>query len=224
MLTSDDNGNCRIHEKDIDNVVMLMKVFAGRKAGSKFDKDAIHEAVVNSMANNAKARLIPNINIGVESEDSETRESERDYDERMMNNNADEKAERMYNNEEGNMEEEAQPNKDISVKSSQQSYKMEPSSTTDVDDDEEEESWTTLNNNNDPSLKLDPSGRLLEKQYRNEDYGGMVQPTMSNGTAESPIDIENLLFNSISPKMEQEDQTRHYSAHQERRSMILPIE
>jgi len=187
-----------------------MKAFAGRNA-SKFDKAAIHEAVVLSMANNTKATLIPKRNID-ESDSVETGDSEREDDERMSN---DEEAEPMSNDEE--MEEIHSFNKDISVKSSQQSFKKEPNNTK-----EEEELWPVSNNSSNLSLKLDPSSHLVEKQNSNEDYGGMVQATMTNGTVDSPIDIENLLFNN-SQYME-EDQRHHYSAQQEFGTTTLPIE
>ena len=204
MLTADYNGNYLISEKEIDEVVMFMKAFAGRNA-SKFDKAAIHEAVVLSMANNTKVTLIPKSNFD-ESNSVETGDSEREGDERMSN---EEEVERRSNDEE--MEEINSFKKDISVKSSQQSFKKEPNNT--------EELRPVSNNSSNLSLKLDTSSHLVEKQNSNEDYVGMVQAT-SNGTMDSPIDIENLLFNN-SQYME-EDQRHHYSAKKEFETTTLP--
>lgn len=89
MLTVDTNGKNLISEMQIREVVILMKAFAGKNTPSKFDKDTIHRAVINSMTKNRKTAFVSSIE-----SDTETRDSEGDYEVRKMYNTS--KGERTY--------------------------------------------------------------------------------------------------------------------------------
>jgi len=212
MLTVDFNGNCLISEIQIDEVVILMKVFAGKNASSKFDKNAIHRAVINSIAKNMKTTFLPNVE-----SDTETRDSEGDYYERLYSAN---EGERMYSNEE---ETESGYSKSYKGKSN--------------DDTQGEESWAvSKKNKNGFSLKLDPSGHLHEGRHNKEDprdvmrtnmsSGTADRPIDSSGTADRPIDIEKLLFHNHIPKQEQEEEHHghYYSKNSKMITMTSPNE
>ncbi|VEU40937.1 unnamed protein product [Pseudo-nitzschia multistriata] len=173
MLGLDYNGNCTISEKQIDEIAMLMKVFAGKNAYSKFDFHEIHEAIVNSLVKNKKVILIPP---SIDDTDSETKESEREYNDERSN---------------GNFTEEPDS--------------VQPSFEGDVDDSTKEEQSLNAPTDEyeDPSVRSDPSGLLAPEEYArdevsdevcNDDFSGMVQKTVTNGTMEEPIDIEKLVF------------------------------
>ena len=176
MLTADLNGNCLTSEKQIREVVMLMKGFAGKSATSKFDEDAIHRAVVNSMANNMKMTFVSTADL-----DNETRDSEGDYyDDR--NTEKATKEEYRYSNDDEESE-------DLFTENT------EPSFDGNSNGDESSE-WPVSKTNNSASvsLKLDPSGDRADHQHR----GNKTGSKMPSGTIESPIDIEKLLVESYS--------------------------
>jgi hypothetical protein len=202
------NGNYRISEKKIQEVVILMKEFAGKNATSKFDKDVIHSAVVNSMTKNIKNAFISSIE-----PDTQTRDSEGDYDGRKIYNTKE--GERAYINEEES--EEAYSNMDIIPRPSKQSHEGNPD-----DDTQGEESWT----DNGLPLKSDPSGQLYEERRNKEDFRGVMQKSMASGTADRPIDIEKLLFHKNIPKLEKEKEVtgRYHSRNSDMMNMISPTE
>lgn len=73
-------------ENKIDEVVELVKEFSGKNTSSKFDKDVIRGAVVNSIAkNNVKTTFTSKPKPNIES-DAETRDSEGDYGRLKMHN------------------------------------------------------------------------------------------------------------------------------------------
>jgi len=169
------NGDSSISEKKVQEVVMLMKEFAGKNSTSKFDKDVFHRAVVNSMTKNIKPAFISSVE-----PDTQTRDFEGDYDLRNFN--------------EGESEE-GYSNMDIIARPSKQSHEEKPD-----DDSQGEDSWA-LSKSSDSGLPLksDPSGPLHEERRNKGDFRGMIQKnTASAGTADRPIDIEKLLFNNHS--------------------------
>jgi len=164
MLRADRDGNYLINEKEIEEAVSQMRVFAGRNA-SKFDEVEIYKAFQQSLLkHNKKVTLIHN-----NESDSDTRLSKREE--------ADDAQSR------ATME-------NLITPSHQRVSKLIPNT---------DETWT-VSSNNDPYCKLSPNGLLLEKGNSNEDAGGIIKSSMSNGTVDSPIDIETLL--SYSPKVD----------------------
>jgi len=182
MLTVDQNGNYCVGEKQMEEVVSLMKVYAGKDT-FKFDKDVIHRAVITSMAKNMKTTFISDAE-----SDTETRDSQVNYDERKMQNSKE--AERMYGlNEEGTLE--TYTNRDIIARPSLESNEQKPDF-----DTLGEESWAVSKNS---EKKLDPSGRQHDDRHYKEAYRGMMPTSTASvrsGTADKPIDIEKLLFQS----------------------------
>lgn len=154
-------------ENKIDEVVELVKEFSGKNASSKFDKDVIRGAVVNSIAkNNVKKTLTSNSNpkSNIES-DVETRDSEGDYGRLKMHN-----ARHMPIKE----DETEETFSHIIGKPSLQSSE-----------------------GNEKSLKLDPSGHLSENPHNNKEDFSVTQRSVArsvaSGTADRPIDIEKFL-------------------------------
>lgn len=187
MLTVDQNGNYCVGEKQMEEVVSLMKVYAGKDT-FKFDKDVIRRAVITSMAKNMKTTFIPDAE-----SDTETRDSEVNYDERKMQNSKE--AERMYGlNEEGTLE--TYTKMDIIARPSLESNEQKPDF-----DTLGEESWAMSKNR---EKKLDPSGLQHDDRHYKEAYRGMMPTSTASvrsgsvrsGTEDKPIDIEKLLFQS----------------------------
>jgi len=203
ILTPDYNGNCVINEKQIDEIVMLMKVIAGKKNSTKFDKDSIHEAVVNSLASNAKMSLAPT---SIEDTDNETMVSERECNDERRVTDAEEDDRRHRAREETEESD-----------SAQHGYRAEGNQNS----REEEESMQTSNNGS--KLGLDPSGHFSEKKDRTEDFDGLVQTSISHGTSDEPIDIEGLLFSN---QKEQSDINQTYPNHSQPHmtTMTTPVE
>ena len=173
--TVDFNGGFSICEKKVQEVVMLIKEFAGKNYTSKFDEDVFHRAVVNSMTKNIIPATISRIE-----PDTQTRELEGDNDGRNFN---EEESEEQYSN------------MDIIAGPSKQSREEKPD-----DDTQGEDSWA-LSKSSDSGLPLksDPSGPLHEEQRNKGGFRGMIQKnTDSAGTADRPIDIEKLLFHNQS--------------------------
>eukprot|EP00536_Pseudo-nitzschia_multiseries_P011478 jgi/Psemu1/289703/fgenesh1_pg.394_\ len=180
ILTPDYNGNCVINEKQICEIVMLMKAFAGKNTSSKFDKDTIHEVVVNSLASNRKLSLAPT---SIEDTDSETMNTERECGDERRISDVEKDEPRDHSGEQ--LKE---------ADSVQYSFEGRVSKST-----KEEESWHVTNNDSKHMpLRLDPSGQLGMEPQGTEDFGGMVHTSESNGTTDEPIDIEKLLFSDQS--------------------------
>jgi hypothetical protein len=178
MLRRDNNGNCVINENEIDNVLSNIKTLAGRRRAWRVDRDAIRNDFLNSLTKNKATMVIPNYEPDiVETKNSEEREGNelRYNDEEQVQVHVQEKKET-----------EMQSIKEYSVaSSSHQSTQMNP---------DPEESWTVSNSSN-PSYKpITKNGLLLAKKNRSDDIGG-IQATMSNGTVDSPIDIDSILLN-----------------------------
>lgn len=172
MLRRDSNGSRIISENEVDDVVSHIKVFGGRSSW-KVNRDEIRKDVVNSLTKNNKARLIKK-----DEPDIETRNSKREC------NNF------RYNREEQlqvkarKIEKERQSIMINSVASSKQSSKIIPGA----------EEALTVSNKSNSSYKLQSDNFLLAKRSSNDDIGG-IQAALSNGTADSPIDIDSILFN-----------------------------
>jgi len=191
VLTNDLNGSYFITEKQIHQVVLLMKNFAGKNASLKFDKGAIHRAVINSITKNMKITLVSNIE-----SDTETLSFEGDSDQQKKYKTKE--PSRLYRNEEETEEESS--NLDNITKPSQQSHEGR----SDVDS-REDGSWTASNNNiKCKSLKSDPSGHLHETRYNKEASRAVMQTNLASGTADKPIDIEKLLFDNNTQKGQKE--------------------
>jgi hypothetical protein len=179
MLRRDSNGNCLISENEIDNILSNIKTLAGRRRAWRVDRDSIRKDFLNSLTKNKATMLILND----EPDDIvETRYSEERADDEPTYNEEEEVQEHVQEK----MEKEMQSIKEYSVaSSSQQSTQMNP---------DPEESWTVSNNSN-PSFKpITNNGLLLAKKNRNDHIRG-IQATVSNGTVDSPIDIDSILFN-----------------------------
>ena len=179
MLRRDNNGNCVISENEINNVLSNIKTLAGRRRAWRVDREAIRNDFLNSLTKNKATMLILND----EPDDIvETRYSEERADDEPRYNEEEEVQEHVQEK----MEKEMQSIKEYSVaSSSQQSTQMNP---------DPEESWTVSNNSN-PSFKpITNNGLLLAKKNRNDHIRG-IQATVSNGTVDSPIDIDSILFN-----------------------------
>ena len=179
MLSVDIDENHRISEKKIDEVVTLMKEFAGKTTFATFDNDVIHRAIVNSLAKNVKIKFVLNVE-----SDSESRDSKGNRDGRVIHNT----------NEGGRMHihegrtEESFSNTDIIAGPSQRSHDVEPDNGT----TQQEESCAVPKKKVDAlPLQSDPSSHLQQNLQAGE-------------TAERPIDIEKLLFHNKAQKLEAE--------------------
>lgn len=188
ILSPDHNGNCFVSESEVDEIVVLMKVFAGKDAASKFDRDAIHTLVMSSIANNPKVTFISNI----ADSGSETRESEREYNNEGRQMAEAEELEAMYRRDYET--DDADSNKDLSMDSSRRQTYDNPGE--DVKRNIEREEELRRLNDKHQSLKKDPSGHLSEKQFGQDK--GLQDINVSNGTLDRPIDIEKLLFSGSS--------------------------
>jgi len=72
MRSVDNIGSDINREKEIEEVVKLMKAMAGKNASSKFDEDEIHIAVTNSFAKNTKFTSTSNVESDTETRDSDS--------------------------------------------------------------------------------------------------------------------------------------------------------
>ena len=179
MLRRDNSGNCVINENEVDNVLSNIKTLAGRRRAWRVDREAIRNDFLNSLTKNKATMFIPNSEPDVvETKNSEEREDNelRFNDEEQVQVHVQEKKEK-----------EMQSIMEYSVASSlQQSTQMNP---------DPEESWTVSNDSN-PSYKppITNNGPLLAKKNRSDEIR-VIQATVSNGTVDSPFDIDSILFN-----------------------------
>jgi len=223
MLRRDSNGNRLISENEVDEVVSHIKVFGGRNSW-KVNRHEIRKDVVNSMTKNNKARLIKKDEPDIEKRNSErennnfryirkeqiqvkARKTEKKKQSIMINSVASSKpsskiipeAEEILtvsnksnssyklqsNVKARKMEKEKQSIMINSVASSNQSSKVIPDA---------EKPLTVSSNKSNSSYKLQSDGFLIAKRSSNDDISG-IQAALSSGTADSPIDIDSILFN-----------------------------
>ena len=177
MLSVKHNRNKSIREKDILEVVMLIKNFAGKNSSVKFDKDAIQRAVTNIIVKPAfSSNFEPHM---------ETRQSDSEYDEEEVDDTK-EGSRIQRNNEE---------TEESSYSIADKFGKLHDGMTD--DDTRGEDSWSTSEKHeNDQVLKLDPSSHLHDHRQAKEGFRNAT-----SGTVDKPIDIEKLLFEKNMPNL-----------------------
>jgi len=222
MLRRDSNGNRLISENEVDEVVSHIKVFGGRNSW-KVNRDEIRKDVVNSMTKDNKARLIKKDEPDIEKRNSErennnfryirkeqiqvkARKTEKKKQSIMINSvasseqsskiipeaqeiltvsNKNNSSYKLQSNVKARKTEKEEQSIMInSVASSSQSSKIIPDA----------EEPLTVSNKSNSSYKLQSDGFLIAKRSSNDDIGG-IQAALSSGTADSPIDIDSILFN-----------------------------
>jgi len=210
MLLIDHNGKRSISQKDIYEVVILIKDFAGKNRSSKFDKDATQRAVVNSVIRNFR----PTNNLNLEPH-IETREYDGDDDGATVKSVV----------ERGQLHRNEQEIKESSYSFTDKLGKQQDEM---MDDDTRgEDSWSnTENYGKDETSKSYPSDHLQEDWNANEGFCSVKQTNITSGTVDRPIDIEKLLFNKSIPKLERRDANSRYlpSENSEMHNIVTSVE
>lgn len=190
-----------IRKKDIHDVVMLIKNFAGKNSSLNFDKDAIKRAVVNIIVKNSKPAFISKLEPHIE-----TRQSESEYDEGDVDDVNEEN--HLYRNDEETEE---------SSYLSMDKFGKLHDGMADYDTKGEDSLSMTESNQRD---------HLQQRPQAKERFRNTMQTNANNGTMDQPIDIEQLLFEKNIPKVSKgHEESRYYrSEKSEILSMVSSVE
>jgi len=223
MLRRDSNGNRLISENEVDEVVSHIKVFGGRNSW-RVNRDEIQKDVVNSLTKNNKVKLIKKdeSDIGTRNSERESnnfryirkeqiqvkaRKTEKETQSIMINSvaSSSEQSSKIIPEAEEILTVPNKSNSSYKLQSNVKARKTEKekqsiminsvassNQSSNIIPDAEEP--LTVSNKSNSSYKLQSDGFLIAKRSSNDDIGG-VQAVLSSGTADSPIDIDMILFN-----------------------------